>query len=151
MSMMWRGASNSDRIILQAGVMLVILIFLFVIFLIGCSNKRIGMKETITAYYDHMLNGKMEESQNLLDWDSGEWDIVDYYVTMPLMNKDYDLVSLETFEISSSKNDDASGEAVVKITYKDKADKNRIEINTLELHTDSNNNWKITSITRNME
>lgn len=151
MSMMWRGASNSDRIILQARVMLVILILLFVIVLIGCSNKQMGMKETITAYYDHMLNGKMEESQNLLDWDSEEWDIVDYYVKMPLMNKDYGLISLETFEISSSKNDDASGEAVVKITYKDKVDKNRIEINTLELHTDSNDNWKITSITRKME
>lgn len=94
-----------------------------------------------------MLQGEMKKSQEFLEWDSEEASIIDYYANMGKLHKKYHIVSIEDFEITSLSENDGKGKTTVKITYKDKNDDERIEINNIKMRL-SSKEWKITSILR---
>lgn len=116
--------------------------------LLGCEDKQMSFEDTIYHYYETMLQGQMEESQQLLDWDNNEGSIIEYYANMGKLHRKYNLVSLEEIEITSLKEKYGVGKADVKLIYMDKDYKERSEINKVNLRLNSKGLWKITSINR---
>ncbi|RAP77318.1 hypothetical protein [Paenibacillus montanisoli] len=104
------------------------------------------IEDTIYQYYEAMLQGQMEKSQELLDWDNKEASLIDYYANIRKLHKEYHLVSLEDLEIMTLFEKDGIGNADVKMTYLDKNGIERIEINKVNFRVDSKDTWKITSI-----
>lgn len=121
---------------------------LLILLLLGCEEKQLSLKDTVIEYYETMLQGQMEASQELLDWDTKEGSVIDYYANMGKLHKEYHLVSLEDVEITNISEKDGEGKADVKLIYMDKDGKERSEINKVRLRLNSNRLWKITSIKR---
>lgn len=117
-----------------------------ILFLLGCDNKQMTIEDTIYEYYETMLQGEMEKSQEFLKWDSEEASIIDYYANMGKLRKEYQIISIENFEIISLSEKDETGKVTVKITYKNKNGMEKIEINKVKLCIDSKGIWRITSI-----
>jgi hypothetical protein len=107
-----------------------------------------SLEDTIYQYYKTMLQGQMEESQELLEWDIEEGSIIDYFANMGKLHKEYHLVSLEDIEITNINEINGVGNVNVRLIYMDKDGKERSEINKAKLRINANGFWKITSIKR---
>ncbi|WP_139991456.1 hypothetical protein [Paenibacillus paridis] len=107
-----------------------------------------SLEDTIYQYYETMLQGQMEESQELLDWNINEGSIIDYYANMGKLYREYYLVSLEDIEITNTSVINGVGNVSVRLIYMDKDGKERSEINNVKLNKNPKGLWKITSIKR---
>ncbi|MWC26874.1 hypothetical protein [Paenibacillus sp. MMS18-CY102] len=107
--------------------------------------------EVIYSYYEAMLKGKMEESQQFLDWNSKEGSVIDYFANLGKLRKKYQVVSVEDLEIAILSETDGISKVDVAIIYLDNNGDKRIEGNEVMLKLNAQNSWRITSIKGNIE
>ncbi|MBT2284181.1 hypothetical protein J7E78_11595 [Paenibacillus polymyxa] len=120
----------------------------FILLMFGCDVKLMQIEDTIYGYYENMLQGDMDESQEFLDWNSEEASMIDYYASMGKLRKEFHIVSVEDFQLTFISENGGTGKATVEITYKDKSSNEIIETNYINLRLNANGKWIITSIIR---
>ena len=106
------------------------------------------MEDIIYDYYELLYSQRLEESQELLDWNIKEASIIDYYSTMNKMATKYKIKRIKDIVITAINETDQRGEAVVNIIYEDEDQKEIIEVNWIKGIQNIQKEWKITSIRR---
>ncbi|MBY0202445.1 MULTISPECIES: hypothetical protein [Paenibacillus] len=106
------------------------------------------MEDIIYNYYELLYSQRLEESQELLDWNIKEASIIDYYSTMNKMATKYKIKRVKDIVITAINETDQRGEAVVNIIYEDEDQKEIIEVNWIKGIQNIQKEWKITSIRR---
>ncbi|MDQ0170515.1 MULTISPECIES: hypothetical protein [Paenibacillus] len=106
------------------------------------------MEDIIYDYYELLYSQRLEESQELLDWNNKEASIIEYFSTMNKIATNHKIKRIKDLVITTINETDHRGEAVVNIIYEDEDQKEIIEVNWIKGIQSVQGEWKITSIRR---
>jgi hypothetical protein len=78
------------------------------------------MEDTIYEYYELLYRGKLEESEEILEWNHEEASVIDYFSSINKLATQHRIKRIKDLVILSINEADGKGEATVNIIYVDR-------------------------------